>query len=523
MLYHHSGDLNVALGAAIFDWTCLEDNSAFQARWQELGDAIVEDKRRRFATLDPAILASDVFAPRGHGGGIAAACVVCRFQGQIGSELHPFAPDEERELPLEDQRMICELCKSFDDLARDTHNARYLMMSVGEPRLPTTPRREAATTILRALGMDVRFARADTDLLRLLNTMKSARVLALRESASMELRRQFQGKRVVWGMRPTVNETPTFLRADQDALDIWLDAHPDEHVSNIVGAVKTFGVLVAQSTGVRRLGILRMDVDDLGDIFASALPRASLARIGALSASLTRFFEGWIGELCRQLNAQGPGGGRLYAIYSGGDDLFIAGSWDALPSLARTIREDLRAYARNEHIHMSGGLSLHPAKFPLYQAAEAAHEELERAKRRPGKDALGFLEQVIKWGSVADDLYRLQEQLATMIEDGKLPRATLQVLQELYSQYVLGRTEQHNWRPAERLLYGPWIWRGAYQLTRVADDLRTRHPDAAAFMYELRDRLLEGAKEPPDEARRFIERAGLAARWTQLLQRKEER
>lgn len=114
-----------------------------------------------------------------------------------------------------------------------------------------------------------------------------------------------------------------------------------------VGDVAPFNLLAHLSNGVPRIAVLRMDVDNLGDLFGKGLQRPAgmggLAVTAALSSALSRFFEGWVGELCRQRNQQGKGG--IYAVYSGGDDLFLVGSWHLIPELAQQIRNDFIRYA----------------------------------------------------------------------------------------------------------------------------------------------------------------------------------
>jgi len=279
-----------------------------------------------------------------------------------------------------------------------------------------------------------------------------------------------------------------------------------------------------------------MDVDDLGDLFRYRLD-SGLARVSALRAALMLFFEGWVGHVCDQVNAPGDGPaqrGSVYTIYSGGDDLFIVGSWHLLPGLARRISDDLAAYAGgNPAVHVSAGISLHGAKFPLYQAAEAADEELKHAKKRVGKAALGWLDQVVAWAYVSA-LTQTKETLMSAVASSVAPkrqvlvddrtpepalsapgasRALLQICQQLYVQYL-------DTLRKGRLFYGPWLWRGAYQLARMERSLHST--SARSFVGEIRAHLLDDAGAPLNEGARYIERLGLAARWAQLELRKEQ-
>src|SRR5690606_17781747 len=108
----------------------------------------------------------------------------------------------------------------------------------------------------------------------------------IRRKVSQEL-----GTSVTGGIRFTANVTPR---------------------KNAAGDVATFEDLQNASQGLKRLGVLRMDVDDLGHLFGFGFKRANgqslstLARVASLSTMMSIFFEGWVGELGRRLNADGP-------------------------------------------------------------------------------------------------------------------------------------------------------------------------------------------------------------------------
>jgi CRISPR-associated protein Csm1 len=239
--------------------------------------------------------------------------------------------------------------------------------------------------------------------------------------------------------------------------------------------------------------------------------------------------------LCRRINddpqqrQQIIGGdtsdrGSVYAIYSGGDDLFIVGSWHLLPHLAAAIRHDFVRYTTGRSaqegtaplITVSAGITLHSAKFPLYQAAGDAHEALDAAKNhtRSGnghpKDAISFLGQVVGWEAYAE-VDAVRDTLLGLLGQGA-PRALLMTLQSLYRRYAEGRTRHRTRGGDPQFAYGPWVWQGAYQLTRLAE--RTSQPETKKAVMDLRDCIIQEVQTPP-----FIERAGLAARWAQLLVR----
>jgi CRISPR-associated protein Csm1 len=485
LLTHHLGDLYLALG-----WTGIStndfDRKHFGKKWGKVSEAMNEAKRHRFAELDDAsMLTESVFGPMGDGGGEERECQVCHYDGLVGIE-HRGG---------EEERRICAFCKSLEALGTDLRDAGYLLLGEIEPE---ETERAGYAEALRSFGLTVGFI-ADNGraILRLPDTVQRATLLAMHDL-------------------PDVTETAKRISQGCDC-PIAPKLHYTVNVTPHKGdSIATFEDLQAASRGVKRLGVLRMDVDDLGDLLKWGMEEnATISRIASFNFAMSLFFEGWVGELCRQINAAETND-RVYAIYSGGDDLFIVGAWDVLPGLANTIRQDLARFAaHNLAVHISGGLTLHSGKYPLYQAARDAEEALDAAKdlERPGdrhaKDAFHFLERTIPWEEF-NDLQQKQEWLARLVspkDDGGLDirRTLLHVLLRLYAHFTdaVYRRGKPYW--------GPWMWRSAYYLKRMEGQQREK--EAQVEIKQLRDILQE-------DDFRSIETLGPAARWAELLARK---
>ncbi len=65
-------------------------------------------------------------------------------------------------------------------------------------------------------------------------------------------------------------------------------------------------------------------------------------------------------------------------VYSGGDDLFIIGSWDDVIELGREIRNEFVKYTGS--LTISAGFTIHDYKIPFYKMARQAGEALENSK-----------------------------------------------------------------------------------------------------------------------------------------------
>ncbi|CAD7774493.1 hypothetical protein AIOGIFDO_01597 [Candidatus Methanoperedenaceae archaeon GB37] len=68
----------------------------------------------------------------------------------------------------------------------------------------------------------------------------------------------------------------------------------------IAGDVLSFSELAQLSRGAHRLGVLKMDVDNLGAVFSGKLQNESLSKYHTLSRMLETFFTGYLNELCEE-------------------------------------------------------------------------------------------------------------------------------------------------------------------------------------------------------------------------------
>jgi len=516
LLQHHRGDLYAALAGEL-----LSGQDFFGGRiskkWKALGDKMQRMKLRRFSELDDDQL-QWLFEPLGNGGNEDRLCQVC------GRE-HPLV--EEIKRPNGDSIRVCPSCRSYEDLGKDLRKARYLMLE----RLPV----EA----IPAVDLD----KVPGDYVEVLATFgvkatlsqeipistNVGEILALKDEALIGLR---PGAKMAVGRRFFVNVTPVL---SSDEFSQFRDKVNDLPRP---GSIKPFEVLARQSRGINRLGVMRMDVDNLGKLFSEGLgEKATLSRVATLSFTISLYFEGWVEKLAEKQKVSVAGwSDRLYSVYSGGDDLFFVGSWDAVVDFARQVRADLADYAAGHSgIHASAGLVLIGDKYPLARAAQDAGNaedaakgyqvwDKSREKMVMAKDAVSFLGQVQPWslfGLTGEPGLTSVSGLTRLLTDmsdarrgprGTAPRSLIRNLSRLYAQYagaerrrqLVGEDVTQNGQPQP--LWGPWMWRGYYMLRRMAG--RTKMDD----IEQLADNL-------HDDDFRNMAWMGLAARWAELLTR----
>jgi len=491
LLKHHDGDLYLALGQtelAAQDFM----PERFQQKWVEVGQSTAQNKRRRFGQMSPTDIFNQVFEPRGYYG---------------NHEFSKRRDDRENPLDEEDWKPYSAFGSSLDAFGRVLPRANFILL--GEV-VPQEQEPGSFQAVLNELGASVILLDDEGHLLddegqwKRLNRsgllkLDRAIVMGMQQAPDGEIlaiTRQHFNCPVAGRVRYTVNVIPE--KKD--------------------GSTAGFTELQQSSKGLKRIGVLRMDVDNLGQLFAGGFrgadgkSRASLARVASLSFALSLYFEGYVGELCQKMNAkyrQEVGIEAVYTVYSGGDDLFIVGRWDVLPELAAQIREDFRKYACNK-VHISAGITLHGGKYPLYRAAEEASDALDSAKNLPGKDGICFLRQPLKWEQWTDVL-DLRDELLDLTDTGNAKRSLIQTLLQLHTDYETALQETRKTRTGEQqLAYGPWLWRSAYQFTRIAE--------RSGVAKERIQRLHDGLKKDNFKG---IALAGITARWVDALTRKE--
>ena len=493
---------------------------AMSCKWGELHEALRRKKLQPFAEMGDELPA--LFDPSGHGGNEEKLCQVC------GQE-HADTKQEQEEPDVEPVRK-CPSCNAFEKLGDDLRNARYLVLDEIAPRPALDLSQPAGKwpDTLAHLGMKI-----DTSD-RAPETVPGTRrlLLALDDRGQSSLHPR---ARTAIGRRFLVNVAPILTEDELPELRRTMTPIEREELPQ-VGKVKTFSALASQSNGIKRLGILRMDVDNLGLLFQTGFgERATLSHIAALSFAISLYFEGWVSRVVEEVNCQhAPNSDRIYTIYSGGDDLFFVGSWDAMLELAIRIRADLTAYAAaHPGIHASAGIALVGGKYPLSQAAQDADVAEKAAKdliwwdeegKEKRKDAISFLDTPLSWSTFGletdcagklDSAHGLMHWLVALCTDASrdtaAPRAFLRTLINLHSQYA-GAQEQwqkdhadSDWSGPPQVLLGPWTWRTAYALQRAKVD----------GSEEIRDKLRSSDY-------RMMEWLGVAARWADLYIRRRE-
>lgn len=429
----HKGDLSCILaGISITAEDFKAEN--FSSKWDIVSEKVGQRKQQKWSEMDTQEMFENLFEPRG-----------------------------EKKLDWK-----------FDELGQKLRNAAYLV-AFEVPEVPT-PEKPNWHTAIKTFGLDVYICTGKDE----------------KPTAPPQVERA-----VVYKLGDTNFLTDKVLETFQwEGLPVSYDFRLLPQViphRRDTGDPADYDYLANASAGVKWLGALRMDVDDLGTVFIEKLDSATISRLATLSESIRLFFEGYTPELCRKYNEkQGPD--ILELIYAGGDDLFLVGGWSALPEIAEQIRSEFRAFVTGDHVTLSGGIAIEHKKYPLYQFAAQSGEAEKDAKGCDGKNAISFLRKPMArkpmaWAdfkNVSEWHQRLLD--AVNAQRDPLPHSFLTRLSQIYAD------EKR------------WAWRSLYYFNRLEEQYKTQKQ----LLDELRQEL---NLETSFELREFIH---IMTRWTAL-------
>jgi CRISPR-associated protein Csm1 len=263
----------------------------------------------------------------------------------------------------------------------------------------------------------------------------------------------------------------------------------------------------------KRLGVLRMDVDNLGQVFQSgfAEPKRTLARYAALSRKLDLFFKGYLNTIL----ASKPGyTENLQLIYAGGDDLFAVGRWDAVIDFAAEVRCEFRRFVcGREEMGISGGIVLVPPKFPIAKAAQMAGDAERKAKQfgNGAKNALCLFGETVSWDDEFAKVKELKDKMVQLRQTGGLSAGFLQQLMR-YQQIKNRHLANPQYANQPDLSY---IWHCAYAIGRYKERSKGTGADLLGFLEQTKQDLFTN--------QRNFDLYALAARWAELQTRTEKK
>jgi CRISPR-associated protein Csm1 len=278
-------------------------------------------------------------------------------------------------------------------------------------------------------------------------------------------------------------------------------------------------------TGTYNLGILKLDVDNLGKMFRDDFNTEQ--KYKDASDAFSYFFGKHMKDLWETKTFKGVDGNEhhyhdnILIIYSGGDDCFLLGGWDAVLEFAQMFREEFKDFCsgiqdETKRPTFSAAILLLQTSTPVIQIGHLAEDELDKAKQFSSiKNEVSLFGEIFTWDEF-DKMKKLTAVLSDLIKgaDGK-PKESKALLQKIrlsargYDALMKNVTmkKQVNFQRVWNLTW--------FILRNVNKDNKKRVESEIVSNYH--DAVLE-ALNTKKYSKALIFPA--AARWTELLTRK---
>lgn len=231
------------------------------------------------------------------------------------------------------------------------------------------------------------------------------------------------------------------------------------HIANLVplkrNCVLSFEeiseVLIPDDYGDKKLGVLKMDVDNLGAIFAFGLSNSrSLSKLLTLSRLLEMFFGNILMDICRnvsfelnkRINEITDNGTMFYINYAGGDDLVIIGPAAGILKLSESIQSSFNKFTCNKNFSISAGIHIQSPKEPIRFGIAMAEENLSLSKLLPEKNGISLINTTCKYKEYTKILEKVK-LFKSFIDNNYISRTTfynllksinVDIMQQYYKQ-----------------------------------------------------------------------------------------
>ncbi len=253
----------------------------------------------------------------------------------------------------------------------------------------------------------------------------------------------------------------------------------------------------ATSLVYEQLGVMRLDVDDLGAIFARGLgEKASMERLLSLSREFQLFFGGYFNRLAEKHH--------IYITYSGGDDAFVIGSWLNTLHFADSFNAAFRRFTcNNDEVSFSAGIFLCSPHYPVPRMAKDAEGLEEKAKKYPDepevdlsdktKNALHVFNHTLPWRRFRPAM-QFGERLLTVVVREESPGIRRAMLQRFLRIIQASRENEYEYYRNVAALHNLMARQGYSQ--RKMEEVDDRKLDEAALIVkELLNKLNTSREE----------------------------
>ena len=386
----------------------------------------------------------------------------------------------------------CFECQDHEELGQKAANAKYIIKFSADFDL------DKSSFFVDFLKTGYIFTKSDEDVLKIIEDNPDVKftVYKLNDTDFVDLYEKIKSDKVSFDFKFLGNNVP-----------------------NIKGKPLYFHHLAQISKGANKLGILKMDVDNLGAIFSDGFKHldkgASISKISSLSFYMDVFFSGVINTLVKKYRVYtSPEGledyeeiqldfddevksvykadsdslknstSTIYINYSGGDDLLVLGPYDDIIRFAQDFRNEFKKWtAQNPAINISAGITVVGSKFPIGKAADLAENCLESSKNC-GRDKITVFNEVLAWDTKQlekgfDEIFEFAQKLEGYTEDKKVSKgfvySLLRIWESKFKHGKVNLSSSDDWNDNihDRLSSKAFVPLFKYKLRLISDkDIR---------------------------------------------------
>ncbi len=514
-----------------------EGEDPFSSLWAKINSLTGKEKFKRYNDiLSQSKGFEKIFTPQGLGGLENSICSICKQEKQF--------------VEVEEENK-CYLCKSFEELTKKLIKTRFILLKVlNSTNSKLNYEIKNINDFSKIFNSEIVFLEKEEELKK-----EVAEI-----NRNLQKYKKFDLIRIndtnLGNIAQSIKISDSNRKFEFNlCFDFYSSVIPLEN-----GAVKDFDDIVNdnRTLGDNKIGMVRMDLDNLGQIFSSGIKSSSLSRLSTLSLRLKLFFKFWINEICkgnikitdfsnsefiRNFSEINPENGsfvdvfvnriknNIYLVYASGDDLFIIGHWNDLILLSCFIKEIFTTYVGgNPNLTISSGIAIKRSKFPLYKGAKEAGIAEEKAKLNYGKNSISVLGKVYHWEKFSE-LNLLKAKLYYFNQILGLKKSFFHKLLQFYDNYdivykkalealrtkdfaivqnknkinlyynVEGDLEK---TAQEAAYYSKWYWRFIYFMKRTSERNKKLKPQ----LEELEHQIVKG---------KLIQDLYLPVRWAEIL------
>ncbi|WP_294353562.1 type III-A CRISPR-associated protein Cas10/Csm1 [uncultured Clostridium sp.] len=319
----------------------IEDLENFSEVWREVGSNVGISKNKAWSEVGLQDNFKKIFGPFDKGGSLEKSCRIC---GGIKSEY----------------KDNCEFCDSLNRLVDVAKNKRYYIEKNIDCVLKESYKN--IDEVFNAIGFSIEF----TD--KIFKANDSIKIYSINDL--------------------TVDEVDGYVFKS-----IKFNSKSLDEIS-----------ISKNKIGDRKIGVLKLDVDNLGQLF---IQTKDIVSVIGLSRNMSMFFEGFIEQIIfNNKNLQLDFNGlktnlnweeKITIVYAGGDDTFVVGRYDELFEFSYILREAFRSYVKSDNKTFTAGVGMFNSNFPILRTAEISEGFLDKGKDTEEKDKICFLGQVFEW------------------------------------------------------------------------------------------------------------------------------